>query len=56
MLEKNIEKIDQLYEAFKENANKTSQGVKMAGRRARTGSVELTKALKEFRMISLGRK
>jgi hypothetical protein len=49
-----VEKINELYAAFAVDAEAQAvKGVKAAGQRARKVSLELEKALKEFRKISV---
>lgn len=48
-----VEKINGLCGAFKADAQKNLEGNKAAGARARKASLELEKALKEFRKASL---
>lgn len=48
-----LEKIDGLMSAFKLDSAKAAAGNKAAGTRARKTSHELTKALKEFRSVSI---
>lgn len=48
-----VEKINAAWVVFEENAEKNLQGVKVAGTRARKASLELEKALKEFRKFSV---
>lgn len=48
-----VEKINAAWAVFEENAENNLQGVKVAGTRARKASLELEKALKEFRKLSV---
>lgn len=48
-----VEKINALCEAFAADAQKNVEGNKAAGARARKSSLELEKALKEFRKVSV---
>ena len=48
-----VEKIDALYAAFKLDADKNVAGNKAAGVRARKASLEIEKALKEYRKASV---
>ncbi len=49
-----IEKVASLYEAFNKDANlQAENGNKAAGARARKASLEIEKAMKEFRKASL---
>ena len=48
-----VEKIDELYVAFKMDAAQIEKGNKTAGTRARKASLEIEKLLKEFRKASL---
>jgi hypothetical protein len=48
------DKISKLMESFAVEAAKAVNGNKAAGARARKVSLELTKALKEFRAVSVG--
>ena len=49
-----IEKVAELYAAFEKDAKAQAEnGNKAAGTRARKASLELEKALKEFRKVSL---
>ena len=49
-----LEKIEAAYAAFKNDATaQTENGNKAAGTRARKASLELEKAMKEFRKVSL---
>lgn len=48
-----IVKISALFEDFSTNAAKTQGGNKAAGVRARKASLEIEKALKEFRKVSV---
>jgi uncharacterized protein (DUF1015 family) len=49
-----VEKVASLYEAFqKESKAQLENGNKAAGTRARKVSLELEKAMKEFRKVSL---
>lgn len=48
-----IEKINSLFEAFKVDAEKSINGNKSAGARARKTSLAIEKAMKEFRKESL---
>ena len=47
-----VEKLNAAWAVFAENADKNLQG-KAAGTRARKASLELEKALKEFRKVSV---
>jgi len=49
-----LAKIESLMETFKVESNKNANGNKAAGTRARKASLELAKALKEFRAVSVG--
>lgn len=49
-----VEKINALAGAFMADAAKNVAGNKAAGARARKASLELEKALKEFRKVSIG--
>ncbi len=54
MMKELIEKIDALYAEFKTNADlQESKSNKAAGVRARKSSLEIEKAMKEFRKVSL---
>jgi hypothetical protein len=48
-----ISKISELFEVFSSNAVKAQAGNKAAGARARKASLEIEKALKEFRKTSV---
>ena len=48
-----ISKISELFESFSSNADKEHAGNKAAGARARTASLEIEKALKQFRKTSV---
>lgn len=48
-----VEKINAAWAIFAENADKQLAGVKAAGARARKASLEIEKALKEFRKVSI---
>lgn len=48
-----VAKIDELVAAFKADAEKNVAGNKAAGARARKVSLEIEKALKEFRKVSV---
>ncbi len=49
-----VEKIAELYEGFKkDSAAQIENGNKAAGTRARKASLEIEKAMKEFRKLSL---
>ena len=49
-----VEKVASLYEAFQKEANaQLANGNKAAGTRARKASLEIEKAMKEFRKVSL---
>lgn len=49
-----VEKVASLYEVFKKEAeSQLNNGNKAAGTRARKASLELEKAMKEFRKLSL---
>ena len=48
-----VEKINATWAVFAENAEKNAAGNKAAGARARKASLELEKALKEFRKASV---
>ena len=48
-----VEKLNAAWAVFAENADKTLAGNKAAGTRARKASLELEKALKEFRKVSV---
>ena len=48
-----VEKLNAAWAVFVENADKNLQGNKAAGTRARKASLELEKALKEFRKVSV---
>lgn len=47
------EKINAAWAVFAENADKQLAGNKAAGARARKASLEIEKALKEFRKVSI---
>ena len=47
-----VEKINAAWAVFAENADKNVAGNKSAGSRARKASLEIEKALKEFRKLS----
>ena len=47
-----VEKINAAWAVFAENADKQLAGNKAAGARARKASLEIEKALKEFRNVS----
>ncbi len=48
-----VEKLNAAWAVFAENAGKNLEGNKAAGARARKASLELEKALKEFRKVSV---
>ena len=48
-----VEKLNSAWAVFAENADKQLQGNKAAGTRARKASLEIEKALKEFRKASV---
>lgn len=48
-----VEKINAAWAVFAENADKQLAGNKAAGARARKASLEIEKALKEFRKASI---
>jgi len=48
-----VEKINAAWAVFAENADKQLAGNKAAGTRARKASLEIEKALKEFRKVSI---
>ena len=48
-----VEKLNAAWAVFAENAEKNLEGNKAAGTRARKASLELEKALKEFRKVSV---
>ena len=48
-----VEKLNAAWAVFAENAEKNLKGNKAAGARARKASLELEKALKEFRKVSV---
>ena len=48
-----VEKLNAAWAVFAENADKQLQGNKAAGTRARKASLEIEKALKEFRKVSV---
>ena len=48
-----VEKLNAAWAVFAENADKQLLGNKAAGTRARKASLEIEKALKEFRKISV---
>ena len=48
-----VEKINAAWAVFAENADKQLAGNKAAGARARKASLEIEKALKEFRKVSV---
>lgn len=48
-----VEKINALYAAFAIDAQKNAEGNKAAGVRARKASLEIEKALKEYRKVSV---
>ena len=48
-----VEKINAAWAVFAENADKQLAGNKAAGARARKASLEIEKALKEFRKVSI---
>ena len=48
-----ISKISELFEVFSSNADKAQAGNKAAGARARKASLEIEKAMKEFRKASI---
>lgn len=48
-----VEKINAAWAIFAENADKQLAGNKAAGARARKASLEIEKALKEFRKVSI---
>ena len=48
-----VEKLNAAWAVFAENAEKNLAGNKAAGKRARKASLELEKALKEFRKVSV---
>lgn len=48
-----VEKINAAWVVFAENADKQLAGNKAAGARARKASLEIEKALKEFRKVSI---
>lgn len=48
-----VEKLNAAWAVFAENADKNLEGNKAAGARARKASLELEKALKEFRKVSV---
>lgn len=48
-----ISKISELFESFSSNADKAQAGNKAAGARARKASLEIEKALKQFRKTSV---
>ena len=48
-----VEKINAAWAVFAENADKQLAGNKAAGARARKVSLEIEKALKEFRKVSV---
>lgn len=48
-----VEKINATWAVFAENADKQLAGNKAAGARARKASLEIEKALKEFRKVSV---
>ena len=48
-----VEKINAAWAVFAENADKQVAGNKAAGARARKASLEIEKALKEFRKVSI---
>jgi hypothetical protein len=48
-----IEKLNTAWAVFAENADKQLVGNKAAGARARKASLEIEKALKEFRKMSI---
>lgn len=49
-----VEKVASLYESFQKEANaQLANGNKAAGTRARKASLEIEKAMKEFRKVSL---
>ena len=48
-----VEKINAAWAVFAENADKQLAGNKVAGARARKASLEIEKALKEFRKVSI---
>ena len=53
-MKEKIQKIDQIYAAFKLNAEaQAEKGNKAAGVRARKAALELSKELKEFRKLSV---
>jgi len=53
-MENLVKKIESIYGDFIEDANaQLSKGNKAAGTRARKASLELEKALKEFRKVSI---
>lgn len=49
-----VAKLNDLYAAFAEDAQKNLAGNKAAGQRARKASLEIEKLCKEFRKASLG--
>ena len=48
-----VEKLNAAWAVFAENADKQLAGNKAAGARARKASLEIEKALKEFRRLSI---
>lgn len=48
-----VEKLNAAWAVFSENADKQLAGNKAAGARARKASLEIEKALKEFRKVSV---
>ena len=48
-----VEKLNAAWAVFAENADNQLQGNKAAGTRARKASLEIEKALKEFRKVSV---
>ena len=48
-----VEKLNAAWAVFAENADKQLAGHKAAGARARKASLEIEKALKEFRKVSV---
>ena len=48
-----VEKLNAAWAVFAENADKQLAGNKAEGARARKGSLEIVKALKEFRKVSV---
>lgn len=54
-MEEIVKKINEQFAAFAADAEKAANGNKAAGTRARVASLEIEKALKEFRKISLSK-